>query len=95
MTKCRVDELEGDQLLHAFYAAWGERVMPSLEDLLEREHISIWSMNYGWEAAAAVDNWAGPLVGDWKTPAIKGRTAKEAVLRCYVASRFGEEVDLP
>lgn len=64
-------------------------------ELMEREQISVNSLLSGWEAAAAVDNWAGPLVGDWKTPAIKGRTAKEAVLRCYVASKFGEEVELP
>ncbi len=51
--------------------------------IIEREHIALWSEGYDWEAKqyGQHESW--------------GETPLIAVMRCYVASKLGDEVDIP
>jgi len=50
--------------------------------IIEREGLAVWKNNGYWEAEAA-SNWA------------KGDTALIAAMRCYVASKMGDEIEIP
>jgi len=51
--------------------------------IIEREHIALWSEGYDWEAKqyGQHESW--------------GETPLIAAMRCYVASKLGDEVDIP
>ncbi len=51
--------------------------------IVEREHIALWSEGYDWEAKryGQHESW--------------GETPLIAAMRCYVASKLGDEVDIP
>lgn len=53
--------------------------------IIDREKIGLSWLGY-WSAASEIDI---------KVPYQKGPTALIAVMRCYVASKLGEEVDVP
>lgn len=50
--------------------------------IIERERLAIWEDNGRWEAEAA-DSWG------------KGPTPLIAAMRCYVAHKLGDDVDVP
>jgi len=86
----------------AFLRAWrgnsAKYLHPSTDwaqggPIIEREHIGICYYHEadGWE----IPNWAA-----WRTDIddrvqIMGKTALIAAMRCYVASKLGDEVDVP
>jgi len=51
--------------------------------IIEREHIALWSEGYDWEAKryGQHESW--------------GQTPLIAAMRCYVASKLGNEVEIP
>lgn len=51
--------------------------------IIQREHIALWSEGYDWEAKqyGQHESW--------------GQTPLIAAMRCYVASKLGDEVDIP
>ncbi len=51
--------------------------------IIQREHIALWSEGYDWEAKqyGQHESW--------------GETPLIAAMRCYVASKLGDEVDIP
>jgi hypothetical protein len=69
------------------YTVEGDNWNPSTDwaqggPIIEREGLAVWKDNGYWEAEAA-SNWA------------KGDTALIAAMRCYVASKMGDDVELP
>jgi hypothetical protein len=55
--------------------------------IIERENIGLWSEGYDWEAKISVG--FGEWLVEWdKSPLV-------AAMRCYVASRLGDNVDVP
>jgi hypothetical protein len=55
--------------------------------IIEREGICLWSEGYDWEAKIQTD--VGEWLVEWhKSPLI-------AAMRCYVASKLGDEVKIP
>lgn len=59
--------------------------------IIEREHIlSSWFTREGEEPM-----WRYWKNGKGSTPMMKGPTALVAAMRCYVASKLGDEVDIP
>jgi hypothetical protein len=56
--------------------------------IIEREHIGLWSEGYDWEAK--IQTGAGEWLVEWdeESPLV-------AAMRCYVASKLGEEVEIP
>ena len=55
--------------------------------IIEREGICLWSEGYDWEAKIQT----GP--GEWLTE--WDASPLVAAMRCYVASKLGDEVDIP
>ena len=54
--------------------------------IIERENIGLWSEGYDWEAKI---NSSGQWLAEWdEYPLI-------AAMRCYVASKLGDEVEIP
>lgn len=51
--------------------------------IIERERINLWNEGYDWEAS---------LYGEHS---VWGETPLVAAMRCYVASKLGDEVDVP
>lgn len=51
--------------------------------LIEREYISLWTEGYNWEAKK---------FGEYEQ---YGDSVLEAAMRCYVASKLGDEVEVP
>ena len=74
----------GNQLLGAWYAPstnWSQG-----GPIIERAHIGLWSEGYDWEAKI---NSSGQWLAEWdEYPLI-------AAMRCYVASKMGDEVEIP
>jgi len=55
--------------------------------IIEREKIGLWSEGYDWEAKIQIGS--GEWITEWAdTPLI-------AAMRCYVASKLGDEIELP
>jgi hypothetical protein len=56
--------------------------------IIEREHIGLWSEGYDWEAK--IQTGAGAWLVEWdeESPLV-------AAMRCYVASKLGEEIEIP
>ena len=55
--------------------------------IIERKNIGLWSEGYDWEAK--IQTGAGQWLQEWNEfPLI-------AAMRCYVASKLGDEVDVP
>ena len=56
--------------------------------IIEREHIGLWSEGYDWEAK--IQTGAGEWLVEWdeESPLV-------AAMRCYVASKLGDEVEIP
>jgi hypothetical protein len=59
--------------------------------IIEREKISVIGYTDQWEACADVGIYVDNYQGDW----ISGPTALIAAMRCYVASKIGDEVEIP
>jgi hypothetical protein len=55
--------------------------------IIEREKINIYAVPYGWHAIHAVDM--------LKRKPNEGASALIAAMRCYVASKLGDEVEIP
>jgi hypothetical protein len=55
--------------------------------IIEREGVCLWSEGYDWEAKIQT----GP--GEWLTE--WDASPLVAAMRCYVASKLGDEVDIP
>lgn len=92
-------EKDGFQSWSSYEQAWGNPTPKYSTDwsqggpILERERIGVCHYNEadGWE----VPNWAA-----WRTDTedrvqIMGETALIAIMRCFVASKLGDEVDVP
>jgi hypothetical protein len=55
--------------------------------IIQREHIGLWSEGHDWEAKISVG--FGEWLVEWdESPLV-------AAMRCYVASRLGDNVDVP
>jgi len=55
--------------------------------IIEREYIGLWSEGYDWEAK--IQTGSGEWLTEWhETPLI-------AAMRAYVASKLGDEIDVP
>ena len=55
--------------------------------IIERENIGLWSEGYDWEAKIQIGS--GQWLAEWdEYPLI-------AAMRCYVASKMGDEVEIP
>jgi len=55
--------------------------------IIEREGICLWSEGYDWEAKIQIGS--GEWLTEWaETPLI-------AAMRCYVASKLGDTIDIP
>jgi hypothetical protein len=55
--------------------------------IIEREVICLWSERYDWEAK--IQTAPGEWLTEWdESPLV-------AAMRCYVASKLGDEVDVP
>lgn len=70
-----------NQLLGAWYA-------PSTDwsqggEIIERERINLWNEGYDWEASRYGEH------------IVWGQTPLVAAMRCYVASKLGDEVEIP
>jgi len=71
---------------------WPEDYSPSTNwaqggPIIQREGICLWSEGYDWEAKTQIGS--GEWLTEWaETPLI-------AAMRCYVASKLGDEVDIP
>lgn len=84
------DYPQWDSEWQVFYAANGDDMNYSTDwsqggPLIERERITI----RFWEGESAVDAYK------WDTPSSTGPTPLIAAMRCYVASKLGDEVDVP
>ena len=55
--------------------------------IIEREGICLWSEGYDWEAKMQASS------GKWLE--VWGSTPLIAAMRCYVASKLGDEVEIP
>ena len=56
--------------------------------IIERENIGLWSEGYDWEAKIQIGG-SNQWLAEWdEYPLI-------AAMRCYVASKMGDEVDVP
>lgn len=70
------------------YTTEGDNWQPSTDwaqagPIIERERINLWNEGYDWEAS---------LYGEH---IVWGETPLVAAMRCYVASKLGDEVDVP
>ena len=71
---------------------WPEDYSPSTDwalggPLIERENIGLWSEGDDWEAK--IQTASGEWLAEWdEYPLI-------AAMRCYVASKLGDEVEIP
>lgn len=55
--------------------------------IIERENIGLWSEGYDWEAKIQIGS--GQWLAEWdEYPLI-------AAMRCYVASKMGDEIEVP
>jgi len=55
--------------------------------IIERKNIGLWSEGYDWEAK--IQTGAGQWLQEWhEFPLI-------AAMRCYVASKLGDEIEIP
>jgi hypothetical protein len=55
--------------------------------IIEREGLCLWSEGYDWEAKIQIGS--GEWLTEWaETPLI-------AAMRCYVASKLGDTIDIP
>jgi hypothetical protein len=71
---------------------WPEDYSPSTNwaqggPIIEREGLCLWSEGYDWEAKIQIGS------GEWLTE--WAETPLVAAMRCYVASKLGDEVDIP
>ena len=74
-----------NQLLGAWYAPSTDWAQGGA--IIERENICLWSEGYDWEAKIQIGS--GQWLAEWdEYPLI-------AAMRCYVASKLGDEVELP
>jgi len=55
--------------------------------IIEREHISLWSSGHTWEAQIESDS--DEWLIEWNDSPLV------AAMRCYVASKLGDDVELP
>lgn len=60
------------------------------DDIIDREFIDTYSE---WEGGETPSNWRAECVGGfhWAT----GTTRREAAMRAYVASKLGDEIEIP
>ena len=78
----RIDSTSGMYFPFMPSSKWGEG-----GPLIERERITIiWARENGW---------LGRCNSHWQVPEELGPTPLIAAMRAYIASRFGEEVELP
>lgn len=74
------------------YTVEGDNWNPSTDwaqggPIIEREGLCLWSEGYDWEAKIQIGS--GEWLTEWaETPLI-------AAMRCYVASKLGDEVEVP
>jgi len=55
--------------------------------IIQRENIGLWSEGYDWEAKISVD--FGKWLVEWdESPLV-------AAMRCYVASKLGDNIEIP
>jgi Protein of unknown function (DUF2591) len=55
--------------------------------IIEREHISLWSSGHTWEAQ--IENDSDEWLIEWNDSPLV------AAMRCYVASKLGDDVEIP
>ena len=55
--------------------------------IIEREGICLWSEGYDWEAKTQIGS------GEWLTE--WAETPLVAAMRCYVASKLGDNIEIP
>ena len=71
---------------------WWDNYKPSTDwaqggPIIERENIGLWSEGYDWEAKIQIGS--GQWLAEWdEYPLI-------AAMRCYVASKMGDEIEVP
>jgi hypothetical protein len=83
------DELAAKNIEHPHHAKFYPKISPSTDwaiagPIIERERISIASIDPHWQASVAPDY-----------EGVDGPTPLVAAMRCYVASKLGDTVDIP
>ena len=85
VAKCEGNLPEGysfDPYVHCYSTSWAQG-----GPIIEREKISLWSRGNEWAAESFTPNEQGHEE--------TGETPLIAAMRCYVASKLGDEVQLP
>jgi hypothetical protein len=102
VAKCKDQEIHWDDYEEAFVyhdrEEDGERTWAPSTDwaqggpLIEREKITtVWTpLSNHWSAY-----WAQRTTEDWENRKANGPTLLIAAMRCYVASKFGDEIEIP
>lgn len=99
--KIKTSKLIGEQLDWAVAKAkgwsthlpWDDRCVPSTDwsqggPIIEREEIATRPTRFGWEAVTEQSDY-------YSVCRLFGPTALIAAMRCYVASKLGDEVEIP
>ncbi len=68
-----------------YYPRYSPSTGPAGDDIIDREKISTWTTGDGWHARDFVIY----------TMVVDGATRREAAMRAYVASKLGDEVEIP
>ena len=90
VAKCEYDELAAKNIQYPQYARFYPKISPSTDwcqggPIIEREGIELLCESLGFRWVAMPQK--GP---EWRGP-----TPLIAAMRCYVASKFGNEVEIP
>ena len=92
VAKCEYDELAALNIQYPEHAKHYPAISPSTEwswggPIIERESIDLHYLGGGWEASIYSGKWHSSEFS------MLGLTALIAAMRCYVASKLGEEVE--
>jgi len=95
VAKCEYDELAAKNIQYPQYAKHYPKVSPSTDwaqagPIIEREEIGLLKV----QTLDGAPKWAASSPY-WFEPYIHGPTPLVAAMRCYVASKLGDEVDVP
>lgn len=85
VAKCDYDELSAKNIQYPQYATYYPKISPSTDwaqggPIIEREKIGALFNGFNWFIPNTT---------------IQGKTPLIAAMRCYVASKFGDEVEIP
>jgi hypothetical protein len=93
VAKCEYDELAAKNIQYPQYAKHYPKISPSTDwaqggPIIERERIAIKANGYGWWFARVGGDFGQ---GEW----VLGDTPLIAAMRAFVASKLGDEIEVP